>query len=376
MPRRSVSPQLTAEQTRELDRWIKVGSTPQQVALRARIVRGAAGGESDKQIAQALKVHPRTAALWRRRALVEGIACIWEIAAGRGRKPKFGATTVSEWIDTTLQTKPRGASHWSTRSLAKTVGVSKNTIHRVWQDHQLKPHLTKSFKLSRDPHFVEKLTDVVGLYLQPPEDAVVLCVDEKSQIQALDRTQPGLPLKRGRCGTFTHDYTRHGTTCLFAALHVGKGNVVAECYPRHRHQEFLRFLRRIEAEFPPPRCLHLILDNYAIHAHQRVRDWLRKRPRIVLHFIPTSSSWLNLIERWFAELEQKTVRRGAFRSVDELHAAIGEFLAMWNEDPRPYTWTASVERILDKVQRCRQRLENIEPSCTNPTRASRSLTSQ
>ncbi len=182
----------------------------------------AAGGESDKQIAQALKVHPRTAALWRRRALVEGIACIWEIATGRGRKPKFGATTVSEWIDTTLQTKPRGASHWSTRSLAKTVGVSKNTIHRVWQDHQLKPHSTKSFKLSRDPHFVEKLTDVVGLYLQPPEDAVVLCVDEKSQIQALDRTQPGLPLKRGRCGTFTHDYTRHGTTCLLPRYTLAK----------------------------------------------------------------------------------------------------------------------------------------------------------
>ncbi len=192
-------------------------------ALRSCVGPRAAGGDSDKQIAQALQVHPRTAALWRRRALVEGIGCIWEIAAGRGRKSKFGATTVSEWIDTTLQTKSQGSSHWSTRSLAKAVGASKNTIHRVWQGHQLKPHLTKSFKLSRDPPFVEKLTDVVGLYLQPPEDAVVLCVDEKSQIQALDRTQPGLPLKRGRCGTFTHDYTRHGTTYLFAALHVGKG---------------------------------------------------------------------------------------------------------------------------------------------------------
>lgn len=376
MPRRSVSPQLTVEQTSELDRWIKVGSTPQQVALRARIVRQAATGDSDKQIAQALGVHPRTVALWRRRVLSEGIGCIWEIAAGRGRKPKFGATTVSGWIDTTLQSKPRGASHWSTRSLAKAVGVSKNTIHRVWRDHQLKPHLTKSFKLSRDPHFVEKLTDIVGLYLQPPNDAVVLCVDEKSQIQALDRTQPGLPLKRGRCGTFTHDYKRHGTTCLFAALHVGKGNVVAECYPRHRHQEFLRFLRRIETEFPPPRDLHLILDNYAIHGHERVRAWLRKRPRFVLHFIPTSSSWLNLIERWFAELEQKTVRRGAFRSVDELHAAIDEFLATWNDDPRPYTWTASVERILAKIQRCRQRLESIHPGCTSPTQASHSLVSK
>jgi transposase len=186
----------------------------------------------------------------------------------------------------------------------------------------------------------------------------VLCVDEKSQIQALDRTQPGLPLIRGRCGTFTHEYKRHGTTCLFAALHVAKGNVVAECYPRHRHQEFIRFLRRLETEFPAPRCLHLILDNYAIHGHERVRAWLRKRPRMVLHFIPTSSSWLNLVERWFAELEQKTVRRGAFHSVAELRTAIEEFLTAWNDAPRPYTWSASVERILAKVERCRQRLDH------------------
>lgn len=376
MSRRSVSLQLTVEQVDQLDRWIKVGSTPQQVALRARIVQRAAQGDSDKHIAHSLGVHPRTVALWRRRARTEGIDCVWEVAAGRGRKPAFGATTVSTWIDTTLQTRPKGATHWSTRSLAKEVGVSKNTIHRVWQDHQLKPHLTKSFKLSRDPSFVEKLTDVVGLYLQPPKDAVVLCVDEKSQIQALDRTQPGLPLIRGRCGTFTHEYQRHGTTCLFAALHVGKGNVVAECYPRHRHQEFLRFLRRIEAEFPPPVDLHLILDNYAIHGHDRVRAWLRKRPRFVLHFTPTSSSWLNLVERWFAELEQKTVRRGAFRSVDELHTAIDEFLAAWNDAPLPYTWTASVERILSKVERCRQRLEQIKPGCTKPPRSTRSLAAQ
>jgi transposase len=189
----------------------------------------------------------------------------------RDSKPSFGATTVSGWIERTLQTQPAGATHWSTRSLGKEVGVSKNTIHRAWQDHQLKPHLRKSFKLSRDPQFVEKLTDVVGVYLQPPKDAVVLCVDEKSQIQALDRSQPGLPLKRGRCGTFTHDYKRHGTTCLFAALHVGRGRVIAEHYPRHRHQEFLRFLRRLDGEFPAPTSLHLILDNYAIHGHPRVR---------------------------------------------------------------------------------------------------------
>ncbi len=235
MPRRSVPLELTVEQVSELSRWLRAGSTPQQVARRARIAQEAASGASDKQIASMLWVHVRTVALWRRRVRTEGIGCIWEVAPGRGRKPTFGATTVSGWIDKTLQTRPKGASHWSTRALAKSVGVSKNTIHRAWQDHQLKPHLTKTFKLSRDPRFVEKLTDVVGLYLQPPKDAVVLCVDEKSQIQALDRTQPGLPLMRGRCGTFTHEYQRHGTTCLFAALHVAKGNVVAECYPRHRH---------------------------------------------------------------------------------------------------------------------------------------------
>jgi transposase len=364
MPRRSAPVELTIKQTEQLKRWVRTGSTPQQVVLRAKMVREAAAGRSNKQIASDLRVHPRTVALWRQRARSEGIEGIWEVAAGRGRKPTFVATTVSGWIERTLQTRPKGATHWSTRSLAREASVSKSTIHRAWQDHQLKPHLTKTFKLSRDPHFVEKLTDVVGVYLQPPQDAVVLCVDEKSQIQALDRSQPGLPLMRGRCGTFTHEYKRHGTTCLFAALHVGKGRVVAEYYPRHRHQEFLRFLRRLEREFPSPQSLHLILDNYAIHGHERVRTWLRKRPRFVLHFIPTSSSWLNLIERWFAELEQKAVRRGVFRSVEELQHAIDEFLAAWNDEPVPYTWTASVERILAKVERCRERLEQLKPGCT------------
>jgi transposase len=373
MPRKSAPVELTIEQTEQLEGWIRAGSTPQQVVLRAEVVRRAAKGHSDKRISGSLGIHPRTVALWRRRVRIEGIDGIWQVAAGRGRKPAFKASTVSGWIDKTLQTRPKGSTHWSTRLLAKEVGVSKNTIHRVWQDHQLKPHLTKTFKLSRDPHFVEKLTDVVGIYLQPPKDAVVLCVDEKSQIQALDRSQPGLPLIPGRCGTFTHEYKRNGTTCLFAALHVAKGSVVAECYPRHRHQEFLRFLRRLEAEFPAPLCLHLILDNYGIHGHERVRNWLQKRPRFVLHFIPTSSSWLNLVERWFAELEQKTVRRGTFRNVDELHLAIDEFLAVWNEDPAPYTWTASVERILGKVERCRQRLERIKPGCTKPRKGMRPL---
>jgi transposase len=250
--------------------------------------------------------------------------------------------------------------------LARDQRVSKNTIHRIWQDHQLKPHLTKSFKLSRDPKFLEKLTDVVGVYLTPPQNAVVLCVDEKSQIQALDRTQPGLPLKPGRCGTFTHDYKRNGTTTLFAALQMVEGRVIGECYPRHRHQEFLRFLRRLDAEFPDTTELHLILDNYGTHGHERVRRWLTKHPRFVLHFIPTSSSWLNLVERWFEELSEKAVRRGAFRSVADLEQAIKEFLEAWNSNPTPFVWTATIESILEKLARCRRRLEQVQPGCTTP----------
>jgi transposase len=250
--------------------------------------------------------------------------------------------------------------------MARSQQISKNTIHRIWQDHQLKPHRTKTFKLSRDPKFLEKLTDVVGVYLTPPQNAVVLCVDEKSQIQALDRTQPGLPLKRGRCGTFTHDYKRHGTTTLFAALQVVEGRVIGECYPRHRHQEFLRFLKRLDGEFPKDKALHLILDNYGTHGHPNVRRWLGHHPRFVLHFIPTSSSWLNLVERWFLELSQKAVRRGTFQSVTDLEKAIGAFMKQWNSRPSPFVWTATVEKILQKIDRCRKRLEEIQPGFTQP----------
>jgi transposase len=285
-------------------------------------------------------------------------------------KPSYAAARVGQWIDATLQAKPAGATHWSTRTMARAQGVSKNTIQRAWQDHGLKPHLTKSFKLSRDPKFLEKLTDVVCVYLTPPQNAVVLGVDEKSQIQALDRTQPGLPLKPGRCGTYTHDYHRHGTTTLFAALQLVEGRVIGQCYPRHRHQEFLKFLLRLDAEFPDGKALHLILDNYGTHGHVRVQRWLARHPWFALHFIPTSSSWLNLIERWFAELSQKALRRGVFHSVRDLQRAIAEFLAAWNAAPAPFVWTASVESILEKIARARQRLEQIEPGCTQPKRRS------
>jgi transposase len=250
--------------------------------------------------------------------------------------------------------------------MAEKQGLSKSTVSTIWRSHNLKPHRVKTFKLSRDPKFLEKLTDVVGLYLNPPEKALVLCVDEKSQIQALDRTQPGLPMKKGRCGTMTHDYKRNGTTTLFAALEVLQGRVIGQCYERHRHQEFLKFLHRLEGEFPGDVPLHLIMDNYGTHKHPRAVSWLKRHPRFISHFVPTSSSWLNLVERWFGELTSKRVRRGSFFSVDDLQSAILDFLDAWNEDPKPFVWTATVESIQAKLSRCRQTLEQIQPGCTRP----------
>ncbi len=241
--------------------------------------------------------------------------------------------------------------------MAAAQGISAATVRRIWRQHGLKPHRVRTFKLSCDPAFVAKLTDVVGLYLNPPDQAVVLCVDEKSQIQALDRTQPGLPLKRGRAGTMTHDYKRHGTTTLFAALNLLEGTVIGQCLPRHRHQEFLKFLRRLEREFPSELALHLILDNYGTHTHPRVQRWLAQRPRFHLHFTPTSTSWLNLVERWFRELTAKRLRRGVFRSVPELVQAIEAFVAAYNDKPKPFVWTASVDAVLAKVNRCKAVVE-------------------
>lgn len=248
--------------------------------------------------------------------------------------------------------------------MAAAQGVSKNTVNRLWQLHNLKPHLHRTFKLSRDPKFLEKLTDVVGLYMNPPQQAVVLCVDEKSQIQALDRTQPGLPLKKGRCGTMTHDYKRNGTTTLFAALDVLAGKVIGQCQARHRHQEWLKFLRRLDAAYPAELTLHVIMDNYGTHKTPEVQAWLATHPRFVCHFVPTSSSWLNLVERWFRELTDKAIRCGVFPSVLTLIEAIDAYLAAWNDAPRPFIWTATVGDIVAKLDRARQRLESIQPGCT------------
>ena len=263
-------------------------------------------------------------------------------------------------VQATLHTTPRGATHWSIRTMAKAQGLSRMAVQRIWDRHGLKPHLTKTFKLSRDKHFVEKLYDVVGLYLNPPAKALVLCVDEKSQIQALDRTQPGLPIKKGRCGTMTHDYKRNGTTTLFAALSMLDGKVIGDCMPRHRHQEFIRFLNKIDAETPSPLDLHLIVDNYATHKHPRVKSWMRRHPRFHIHFIPTSSSWLNLVERWFREITDKRIRRGTFRSVEQLIQAITDYIQQHNRSPKPFVWTAKADEILAKVQRARNVLDKLQ----------------
>jgi transposase len=361
-------PALTMDSSQEqhIRQWLSAHGTPQQVALRCRIVLAAAAGQSESAIAERLGIHRKTVSLWRSRFTEGGLESLWQIAPGRGRKPTYGPEKVKAIVDATLQSKPVAMTHWSCRLMAKAQGVSKSTVNNIWRSHQVKPHRVKRFKLSRDPRFLEKLTDVVGLYLNPPQKAMVICVDEKSQIQALDRTQPGLPLKKGRCGTMTHDYKRHGTTTLFAALEVLEGRVVGQCFERHRHQEFLRFLRRLDQEFPGPVPLHLVLDNYGTHQHPKVRAWLGRHPRFVTHFVPTSSSWLNLIERWFGELTSKRVRRDSFHSVQELEKAIAEFLAAWNEHPKPFLWTATVESITEKLSRCRQTLEQIQPGCTQP----------
>jgi transposase len=368
MPKLAMALSLSDPDKEQLSTWLRAGSTPQQVVLRCRLVLSAAQGMQDLEIAAEHGVNRHTAALWRKRVSAEGIGSVWEIAPGRGRKPRYDATKQTAMIEATLQTKPKGMTHWSCRLMAEEQGVSKNTVQRLWQLHNLKPHLSRTFKLSRDPDFLEKLTDVVGLYLNPPQQALVLCVDEKSQIQALDRTQPGLPLKKGRCGTMTHDYKRNGTTTLFAALSVLDGKVIGQCVPRHRHQEFLKFLRRLDREFPEPLTLHLVMDNYGTHKTPEVHRWLKKHPRFVAHFIPTSSSWVNLVERWFGELTRKAVRGSAFVSVPDLIKAIETFLAAWNLNPRPFVWTAKVQDIMAKLDRARTKLEAIEPGCTQPRR--------
>src|SRR6202165_5053083 len=302
---------ISGEQRRTLEAWIAARNSPQKVVFRARLVLLAAEGIAHRKIAQQLDTSRPTVSLWRQRSRKGGPAPLTEDAPGRGRKPQITAGKIKQIVEVTLQTKPKAATHWSVRTMAAAQGVSPASVQRIWDAHGLEPHRTRRFKLSRDKRLVEKLTDVVGLYLNPPDKALVLCVDEKSQIQALDRSQPGLPMKKGRCGTMTHDYKRNGTTTLFAALDVLQGKVIGQCMARHRHQEFIRFLNKINRETPAGRELHLIVDNYETHKHPKVRAWLERHKRFPFHFTPTSASWLNLVERWFGELTRKRIRRGS-----------------------------------------------------------------
>ena len=340
-----------------LDSLAKSRTAPHRQVARAKALLLAAEGLANTAIAARLGVSPSSVVAWRTRFAEEGLAKLGQVREGRGRKPSLSAERVQEIVDATLHEKPRGETHWSCRSMAKHQRVSPATVQRIWSARGLQPHRVETFKLSNDARFEEKLVDVVGLYLNPPDQAVVLCMDEKSQIQALDRTQPSLPMKKGRAGTMTHDYKRNGTTTLFAALNVLTGIIIAQCLPRHRNDEFLKFLRRIDREVPRGLAIHMILDNYGTHSHPNVQKWLAKHPRFHLHFTPTSSSWLNLVERWFRNLTDKAIRRGVFRSVPDLIAAIEEYLKANNDDPTPFVWTATAEEILNKVRRGRVALE-------------------
>ncbi len=352
----AVSIPLSPEERSELEKLARGRKVATRVVERARIVLLAAEGKQNREIAEISGATRRTVGVWRRRFAEKGIAGILKDAPRAGRLPSIGEETIREIVRKTTQETPVAGTHWSTRSLAKVMGLSPSTIGRIWRRHGLKPHLTRTFKLSRDPKFVEKLEDVIGLYLNPPEHALVLSVDEKSQIQALDRTQPGLPLVPGRCGTMTHDYKRHGTTTLFTALNTLDGKVIGTCMPRHRHQEWIKFLGLIDREAPKGQEIHLIADNYATHKHPKVQAWLERHPRFTVHFTPTSASWLNMVERFFRDLTESRLRRGVFRSVGDLIAAIHEYLARHNEAPKPFIWTKTASDILEKVTRARQAL--------------------
>jgi len=340
-----------------LQHLIRSGSTPQKVALRARILLGAATGKSNYQLSEELNVSRPTILLWRQRYLDAGLAGVLKDAPRPGRKKMITPAKVDAIVNATLHTTPKDATQWSVRSMAKAQGVSSAMVHRIWRAHRLQPHRSEHFKLSRDPNFARKVRDVVGLYLNPPDKALVLCVDEKSQIQALDRTQPVLPLRPGIPARQTHDYERHGTTTLFAALNILDGSVIGSCLPRHRHDEFLKFIERIEDSTPRRREIHLILDNYGTHTHPKVKQWFAEHPRYHLHFTPTSASWLNLVERWFAEITRKRIRRGTFTSVPALITAIREYVRIYNRNPKPFIWTAKPSAIMRKVQHCKEALE-------------------
>ena len=346
---------LTDEEQSELTKMMRSKLTSVRLAQRVRIVLLAAEGRQNKEIAEQLGVGRVQVSRWRERYAKSGLSGI-EHDLPRGAPPT--KVDVARLVELTTQSKPEAATHWSTRKMAAQLGVSAASVSRHWRANGLKPHIVRGFKVSRDPKFVEKLEDIVGLYMSPPEHALVLCCDEKSQVQALDRTQPGLPMKKGRAATMTHDYKRNGTTTLFAALNVLDGQVIAQCQQRHRHTEWLKFLRKIDRETPKDKMLHLIADNYATHKHPTVQEWLAKHPRITMHFTPTSASWLNMVERFFRDITTERLRRGVFTSVPELIGAIDEYIAHHNTNPKPFIWTKTARDILQKVIRANSHLSS------------------
>jgi transposase len=352
--------ELSPEQVVVLEQRSRGRSLPARVVERSRIILLAAGGKQDKEIASELQISVQKSARWRARFLESGVTGLEKDAPRPGRTPTIPAALVKRVIYMTTKEKPNNATQWSTRTMAEAVGISEASVRRIWHKNGLKPHLVDTFKVSNDPRFAEKLEAVVGLYLNPPEHALVLCCDEKSQIQALDRTQPGLPIKRGRAGTMTHDYKRNGTATLFAALNTFDGKVISMCAPRHRHQEWLSFLRILDRRTPAGRQLHLIADNYATHKHPKVQRWLQRHPRFHMHFTPTSASWLNMVERFFRDLTVNRLRRGVFRDVIDLVEAIDSYIDQHNETPKPFIWTAKAKDILEKVKRARKALNNVQ----------------
>jgi transposase len=350
---------LDAQVERELRILSKRRRIEARLRQRAQIILLAAQGLQNKDIAVEVGLDRRQVALWRSRFLQGGIDALRQDAPRPGRTPTITGEVESRIVHATLNSKPAAATHWSTRTLAEHLGLSATTVRRVWRRNGLKPHLSRTFKLSRDPRFEDKLVDVVGLYLNPPDHALVLSCDEKSQIQALNRTQPGLPMKRGRAGTFTHDYKRHGTTTLFAALNTLDGSVISMCQPRHRHEEWLKFLRLIDRKTPKRLTLHLIVDNYGTHTHPDVQAWLAKHPRFVMHFTPTGASWLNMVERFFRDLSENRIKRDSFTSVAELELTIDLYIAAHNADPKPFIWTADAKDILAKVTRAKKALATV-----------------
>ena len=357
MPRgRQLAPLILDEQTREqLQGLAKSTTLPHSVVLRAKMILASAEGLTNTEAARRIGASPQAVGKWRQRFLEGGLGGLHdELRPGRPRT--YGDDKVAALINRALQDKPPGATHWSARTLGQAEGVSRSTVQRWLQLFGVKPHLAKTFKLSNDPFFIEKVRDIVGLYLNPPEHAVVLCVDEKTQVQALDRTQRSLPLGLGYVEGFTHDYIRHGTTTLFAALDVASGKVLARCSKRHRHQEFLTFLRLIDKEVPPDLDIHLIVDNYATHKHAKVKAWLAARPRYHVHFTPTYSSWINQVERWFGRISQQAIRRGTFTSVPDLIRRIHEFTNAHNAAAKPFVWVATAQSIIDKIARLSTRI--------------------